>query len=159
MYSSLAMSYHPLTICLIGTTSGAVSVQESGLHHPSAQRFLHRRFSTTVFSASGNFNRTLGPRVQHPATDFGGTAVVESSFKPLPLSQFRGKHLVLLFHPLDFTCIFPSEIVAFPDRSHEFRSFNTEVVAVSTDSQHTYLAWTTVPRSEGLCGAIGKQNK
>lgn len=42
-----------------------------------------------------------GPRVQHPAPNFKGTAVVNGEFKDIQLSDFNGKYLVLFFYPLD----------------------------------------------------------
>lgn len=150
-----ALFLRPVSNCLIRRTLGTVFIQESHLHHPSAHRFLHRHFSTTVPSVgSGVLNRTLGPRVQHPAPDFKGTAVVESAFKPIQLSDFHGKYLILLFYPLDFTFVCPTEIVAFSDRADDFRKLKTEVVAISTDSHFSHLAWTNVPRSEGGLGPM-----
>jgi len=40
-------------------------------------------------------------RVQHPAPDFKGKAVVNGDFKDIALSDFKGKYLVLFFYPLD----------------------------------------------------------
>ena len=40
-------------------------------------------------------------RVQHPAPDFKGKAVVNGDFKEIQLSDFKGKYLVLFFYPLD----------------------------------------------------------
>lgn len=42
-----------------------------------------------------------GPRVQHPAPNFKGTAVVNGEFKDIQLSDYKGKYLVLFFYPLD----------------------------------------------------------
>jgi len=46
-------------------------------------------------------SRLLNARVQHPAPDFKGLAVVDGQFKEIQLSDFRGKYLVLFFYPLD----------------------------------------------------------
>ena len=40
-------------------------------------------------------------KVQHPAPDFRGMAVVDGQFKEIQLSDFQGKYLVLFFYPLD----------------------------------------------------------
>jgi alkyl hydroperoxide reductase subunit AhpC len=40
-------------------------------------------------------------KVQHPAPEFKGTAVVNGDFKEIKLSDYRGKYLVLFFYPLD----------------------------------------------------------
>lgn len=39
--------------------------------------------------------------VQTKAPDFKGTAVVDSDFKEIKLSDYHGKYLVLFFYPLD----------------------------------------------------------
>jgi len=41
------------------------------------------------------------PRVQQPAPDFHGTAVVNQEFKEISLADYKGKYLVLFFYPLD----------------------------------------------------------
>jgi peroxiredoxin (alkyl hydroperoxide reductase subunit C) len=41
------------------------------------------------------------PRVQQPAPDFRGTAVVNQEFKEISLADYKGKYLVLFFYPLD----------------------------------------------------------
>ncbi len=35
----------------------------------------------------------------------------------------------------------PTEIIAFSDRIKDFKSINTEIVGVSTDSHFSHLAW------------------
>jgi len=40
-------------------------------------------------------------RVQQPAPDFKGLAVVGNSFQEVKLEDYRGKYLVLFFYPLD----------------------------------------------------------
>lgn len=41
------------------------------------------------------------PRVQQPAPNFKGTAVINDSFKEIQLSDYKGKYVVLVFYPLD----------------------------------------------------------
>jgi len=86
------------------------------------------------------------------APDFSGNAVVDGDFKQIQLSDYRGKYLVFFFYPLDFTFVCPTEIIAFSDRSEEFRSINCEVVACSTDSHFSHLAWVNTPRKQGGLG-------
>lgn len=40
-------------------------------------------------------------KVQRPAPDFKGIAVVSNDFKQIQLSDYAGKYLVLFFYPLD----------------------------------------------------------
>ncbi len=42
------------------------------------------------------------------------------------------------------TFVCPTEIIAFSDRSDEFRAINCEVVACSTDSHFSHLAWSVL---------------
>uniref|UniRef100_U3KP56 Thioredoxin-dependent peroxide reductase, mitochondrial n=1 Tax=Oryctolagus cuniculus TaxID=9986 RepID=U3KP56_RABIT len=87
-----------------------------------------------------------------PATYFKGTAVVNSEFKDLSLDDFKGKHLVLFFYPLDFNFVCPTEIVAFSDKANEFHDVNCEVVAISVDSHFSHLTWVNIPRKNGDLG-------
>lgn len=68
------------------------------------------------------------------------------------LSQYKGKYVVLFFYPLDFTFVCPTEIIAFGDRSDEFKAINTQVIAASCDSKFTHLAWVNTARSNGGLG-------
>uniref|UniRef100_A0A1A9VT16 thioredoxin-dependent peroxiredoxin n=1 Tax=Glossina austeni TaxID=7395 RepID=A0A1A9VT16_GLOAU len=42
--------------------------------------------------------------------------------------KHKNKYVVLFFYPLDFTFVCPTEIVAFSDRSDEFRNIGCEVI-------------------------------
>ncbi|KAG2781307.1 hypothetical protein JG687_00001662 [Phytophthora cactorum] len=91
-----------------------------------------------------------------PAPDFSNVnAVINEKFEKLSLSDYKGKWLILFFYPFDFTFVCPTEIVSFSDSVDQFRSINAEVVAISTDSHHTHLAWVKTPRNEG---GLGKMN-
>lgn len=52
------------------------------------------------------------------------------------------------------TFVCPTEIIAFGDRSDEFRKLNCEVVACSCDSQFSHLAWVNTARKQGGLGAM-----
>jgi len=94
------------------------------------------------------------PRVQQPAPDFRGTAVVNQEFKEISLADYKGKYLVLFFYPLDFTFVCPTEIIAFSDRIQDFKAINTEIIGVSTDSHFSHLGWINTPRKAGGLGPI-----
>ena len=76
-----------------------------------------------------------------PAPHFEGMAVVNGEFKKISLSDYKGKYVVLFFYPLDFTFVCPTEIIAFSEIADKFRAINCEVVACSTDSHFSHLAW------------------
>ncbi len=84
------------------------------------------------------------------APDFTATAVVNGDFKAdFKLSDFRGKYVVMFFYPLDFTFVCPTEMHAFQDKLATFKKLNTEVIAVSVDSQFSHMAWLNQAKTEG----------
>jgi peroxiredoxin (alkyl hydroperoxide reductase subunit C) len=70
------------------------------------------------------------------------------------LEQYRGRWLVLLFYPRDFTFVCPTELVAFSEALPEFHELNAEVLAVSTDSAFVHDAWVGMPPEHGGLGSI-----
>jgi len=80
-------------------------------------------------------------KVGGPAPSFKGMAVVNGEFKQISLSDYAGKYLMLIFYPTDFTFVCPTEIISFSDRAEEFRDIDCELIACSTDSHFSHLAW------------------
>lgn len=93
-------------------------------------------------------------KLTKPAPNFSGNAVVNGDFKTISLGDYKGKYLVFFFYPLDFTFVCPTELIAFSDRVEEFRAMNCEVVACSTDSHFSHLAWINTPRKQGGLGEM-----
>jgi len=87
--------------------------------------------------------------VGQKAPDFKTSAAVNGEFEEISLSDFKGKHVVLFFYPLDFTFVCPTELMAFQEKLQAFKELNTEVIGCSVDSQFTHAAWTATPNSEG----------
>uniref|UniRef100_A0A0B7AAB0 Thioredoxin peroxidase n=1 Tax=Arion vulgaris TaxID=1028688 RepID=A0A0B7AAB0_9EUPU len=92
--------------------------------------------------------------ITKPAPDFEANAVVDGTFKTIKLSDYLGKYVVLFFYPLDFTFVCPTEIIAFSDKSDEFRAVDCEILACSTDSVYSHLAWVNTPRKMGGLGPM-----
>ena len=80
--------------------------------------------------------------------------MVKGEFSELKLTDFTGKYLILLFYPLDFTFVCPTEIIAFSDKAAEFEKLGAQVVGCSVDSKFSHLAWSEVPREKGGIGEI-----
>jgi len=117
------------------------------------------KFSPSLFVNSNVRQLSTGSclysaKVQSKAPEFKGQAVVNGQFKEIQLSDFAGKYLVLFFYPLDFTFVCPTEIIAFSEAMEQFKSLNTEVVGVSTDSHFSHLAWINTPRKQGGLGGL-----
>ncbi len=90
-------------------------------------------------------------KVGLPAPDFdmASTKNIEKLDENVKLSDYRGKWTVLLFYPLDFTFVCPTELTAFSDRYEEFEGIGAEVIGVSTDSVFSHRAWINTPRDKG----------
>ncbi|MCS6782700.1 MAG: peroxiredoxin [Gloeomargarita sp. SKYB120] len=94
-------------------------------------------------------------QVGQMAPDFEATAVVDMEFKTIRLSDYRGKkYVILLFYPLDFTFVCPTELTSFSDRYEDFARLDTEILGVSVDSQFTHLAWIQTDRKDGGVGEL-----
>lgn len=52
------------------------------------------------------------------------------------------------------TFVCPTEIIAFSDRVEEFTKIKTTVIAASTDSHFSHLAWINTPRKQGGLGQM-----
>ncbi|MGH9396482.1 MAG: redoxin domain-containing protein [Terriglobia bacterium] len=57
------------------------------------------------------------------------------------LSAHKGKNVVVLFYPLDFTPVCQSEIGAFENEIAKFSGAGAQVVAISTDTVFTHKAF------------------
>jgi len=92
--------------------------------------------------------------VSNPAPFFHGEAVVAGQIKKIGLDDFKGKWKLLLFYPLDFTFVCPTELIAFSDRHKEFEAVGAQVIGASVDSQFSHLAWINTSRKEGGLGNL-----
>lgn len=91
------------------------------------------------------------------APDFKCAAVLADGTltDELQLSKaLEGKYGALVFYPLDFTFVCPSELIALDHRMEQLRERNVEVIAVSIDSQFTHLAWRNTPVEKGGIGNV-----
>ncbi len=103
------------------------------------------KYSTTEISVL--------PRQKAPF--WSATAVENEKFVKMSSEEFKGKWVVLLFYPFDFTYVCPTELIAFSNNYSKFVEINTTVVGISTDSHFTHLAWIKTPRTKG---GVGKMN-
>ena len=90
-------------------------------------------------------------KVGQPAPDFDmpSTRNIEKLNENVKLSDYSGQWLVLLFYPLDFTFVCPTELTSFSDRYEDFEGIGAAVIGVSTDSVHSHRAWLKTPRDKG----------
>jgi peroxiredoxin (alkyl hydroperoxide reductase subunit C) len=86
---------------------------------------------------------------QAPDFDMASTKNIEKLDENVKLSDYQGKWLVLLFYPLDFTFVCPTELTTFSERYDDFEGIGAEVIGVSTDSVFSHRAWLNTPRDKG----------
>jgi alkyl hydroperoxide reductase subunit AhpC len=66
---------------------------------------------------------------------------IKNAFTDIHSKSYEGKWLVVFFYPKDFTFVCPTEIKGFGDLNKDFKDRETQVLAVSTDSEFVHLAW------------------
>jgi peroxiredoxin (alkyl hydroperoxide reductase subunit C) len=90
-------------------------------------------------------------QVGQPAPDFemASTKNIEKLNEPVKLADYRGKWLVLVFYPLDFTFVCPTELTTFSDRYDDFVDIGADVIGISTDSVYSHRAWINTARDKG----------
>lgn len=89
-------------------------------------------------------------KVGKPAPDFDmpSTKNIETLGENVKLSDYKGKWLILLFYPLDFTFVCPTELIHFSDRLDDLNGIGAEVIGISTDSVHSHRAWLRTPKDK-----------
>ena len=68
-------------------------------------------------------------------------ALHDNTIKKVKFSKLKGRWLVLLFYPGDFTFICPTELEEAAELYNEFKKHNAEIMSVSTDSIPSHKAW------------------
>jgi peroxiredoxin (alkyl hydroperoxide reductase subunit C) len=84
-----------------------------------------------------------------PDFDMASTKNIEKLNENVKLSDYRGKWLVLVFYPLDFTFVCPTELTTFSDRYQDFEDIGADVIGISTDSVYSHRAWLNTSRDKG----------
>lgn len=95
--------------------------------------------------------------VGRPAPDFTAPAVLGNGeiVDNYTFSEAtKGKYAVVVFYPLDFTFVCPSELIALDHRVDELKAKGVEVIAVSIDSHFTHNAWRNTPVEKGGIGQV-----
>jgi alkyl hydroperoxide reductase subunit AhpC len=90
--------------------------------------------------------------VSKTAPNFELEGYYNGRFGKHKLSDYGGKWVILLFYPLDFTFVCPTEVLNFSDASEEFAKLNCQILGISVDSQFVHKAWVDTKREEGGLG-------
>ncbi|OGZ32239.1 MAG: peroxiredoxin [Candidatus Niyogibacteria bacterium RIFCSPLOWO2_12_FULL_41_13] len=79
----------------------------------------------------------IGQKIQ----DFELEAYHNDEIKKIKLSQYKGKWLVLIFYPADFTFVCPTELEEAAQYYNEFKKAGAEILSVSADTVFVHKAW------------------
>ncbi|MFC2143618.1 redoxin domain-containing protein [Candidatus Aenigmatarchaeota archaeon] len=80
-------------------------------------------------------------KIDEEIIDMELDAYHDDDIKKVKLSDYRGKWLVLVFYPADFTFVCPTELEELADLYEEFKNSGAEVMSVSTDTAFVHKAW------------------
>jgi len=80
----------------------------------------------------------IRPRVGDKAKNF---TLLDQNGKEFRLSKFRGKRVLLSFHPMAWTSVCAEQMKSLEKNKKAFDSLNTIAVGVSTDTVPSKKAW------------------
>ncbi len=86
-------------------------------------------------------------KINQHIPDMELTVYHEGQDKTVKLSDYRGKWLVLLFYPADFTFVCPTELEEAADMYEDFQEAGAEILSVSTDTHFVHKAWQDTSRA------------
>jgi len=79
--------------------------------------------------------------INKPAPSFVAEAFQDGQIKKVNLEDYKGKWVVLVFYPADFTFVCPTELGSLADKYEEFKQLGAEILSISTDTVFVHKAW------------------
>ena len=73
--------------------------------------------------------------------DFEEDVFQGDEIKKVKLSEYKGKWVVLIFYPADFTFVCPTELEDAQSHYEEIKKLGGEILSVSTDTAFVHKAW------------------
>ena len=80
-------------------------------------------------------------KVGQTIPDFEFEVFQAEKIKKIRFSDYKGKWIVLVFYPADFTFVCPTELEELADMHDTFKGLDAEVISISTDTPFTHKAW------------------
>ena len=80
-------------------------------------------------------------QINKKVPEFTAKAYYNDEEVEVKISDFRGKWLVMIFYPADFTFICPTELEEAAEYYSEFKKLDAEIISISTDKVETHKAW------------------
>jgi alkyl hydroperoxide reductase subunit AhpC/predicted Ser/Thr protein kinase len=89
-----------------------------------------------------------------PSFDLACTRLNDPARSRVALEEYRGRWLIVLFYPHDFSLICPTELVGLSQRFEEFEGHRCELLGISGDSVESHERWIGTPREQGGLGGL-----
>jgi alkyl hydroperoxide reductase subunit AhpC len=89
-----------------------------------------------------------------PAFDLACTRFPDPSRSRVALGDYRGRWLVLVFYPSDFSLVCPTELIGLSQRLDEFAGHQCDLLGVSCDTVESHERWIATPRERGGLGGL-----
>jgi peroxiredoxin len=80
-------------------------------------------------------------RIGEPIPDYEFEAFQNDEARTMKFSDLRGKWLVIMFYPGDFTFVCPTELEDMARQYPAIQGMNAEVISFSTDTVWVHKAW------------------
>ncbi len=80
-------------------------------------------------------------KIGQEVEDFSIDVFHNDEIKKVKLSDYRGKWVVMIFYPADFTFVCPTELKDAAGLYDKFQAAGAEIISVSTDTAFVHKAW------------------
>lgn len=80
-------------------------------------------------------------KINDVVPEFELDAYQANEIKKVKLSNYKGKWVVLIFYPADFTFVCPTELEDAQGHYEEVKKLGGEILSISTDTAFTHKAW------------------
>jgi peroxiredoxin (alkyl hydroperoxide reductase subunit C) len=80
-------------------------------------------------------------KINDKVPDFEAEAFQEDRIKNIKFSDYKGRWMVLVFYPGDFTFVCPTELEELGRLYEDFKKEGAEVLGVSKDTVYVHKAW------------------
>lgn len=86
--------------------------------------------------------------------DYEYECVIDGKLSSIKLSSIKSKYIVIIFYPLDFSFVCPTEIIKFSLLHDDFKDLGATVVFASADSKYSHLNWIWKDKEDGGLGEV-----
>ncbi|MFA6172426.1 MAG: redoxin domain-containing protein [Kiritimatiellales bacterium] len=80
-------------------------------------------------------------KIGQQVPDFQMEVFHNEEIKKIRLSDYKGKWVVLIFYPADFTFVCPTELKEAALLYPKFQKAGAEIISISTDTAYVHKAW------------------